>query len=212
MERARAAFTATTVAEGLMQQGMKVLLLVDSLTRFARAQREIGLAAGEPPGRMGFPSSVYTMLPRLIERAGKTESGSITAVYTILVDGEINSDPIAEEARSLLDGHIILSRKLAERGHYPAIDILASLSRVMSNIVDSAQQRSAHRFRQLLSKYQELELLISLNEFQAGVDPLADAAIASQALLLDFLQQDTRSANDWQATREQLDAITNANS
>lgn len=204
MERARAAFTATTIAEGWARSGRSVLLLIDSLTRFARAQREIGLAAGEPPGRLGFPPSVYALLPRLIERAGKTEHGSISAVYTVLVEGETTSDPIADEARSLLDGHILLSRKLAERGHYPAIDVMTSLSRVMSNIVASPQKRAASRFRELLGKYQELELLISLGEYQPGNDALSDAAVRLYPELLDFLRQDTSTGTPWMDTQENL--------
>ena len=210
MERARAAFTATTIAEGWARSGRRVLLLIDSLTRFARAQREIGLAAGEPPGRLGFPPSVYAMLPRLIERAGKTEQGSISAMYTVLVEGETTSDPIADEARSLLDGHILLSRKLAERGHYPAIDVLTSLSRVMSNIVASPQKRAASRFRELLGKYQDLELLISLGEYQPGSDALSDEAVRLYPELLKFLQQDTSSSASWSDTQDNLYDLGNA--
>lgn len=192
MERARAAFTATAIAEGFRARGKHVLLLVDSLTRFARAQREIGLAAGEPPARGGFTPSVYTMLPRLIERAGATSSGSITAFYTVLVDGDAASDPIGDEAKSLLDGHIVLSRKLAEQGHYPAIDVLASISRTMGNVVASPHSKAAFRFRELMSRYQEMELLIRLGEYKQGTDALADAAIALRPGQLNFLRQDTR--------------------
>ncbi|MEN3296548.1 MAG: synthase in type secretion protein [Burkholderiales bacterium] len=191
MERARAAFTATAIAEALRARGKKVLLLVDSLTRFARAQREIGLAAGEPPARGGFTPSVYTMLPRLIERAGGTPEGSITAMYTVLVDGENPSDPIGDEAKSLLDGHILLTRKLAEQGHYPAIDILASISRVMSNVVTAEHRRAASHFRELLARYQEIELLIRLGEYKSGFDPVADQAIKRRPEQMNFLRQDT---------------------
>lgn len=192
MERARAAFTATAIAEAFRARGKNVLLLVDSLTRFARAQREIGLAAGEPPARGGFTPSVYTMLPRLIERAGNLKSGAITAMYTVLVDGESTSDPIGDEARSLLDGHIYLSKKLAEQGHYPAIDILASISRIMSNVTSREQRQAASRFRELLARYQEMELLIRLGEYKAGNDPVADAAVNLRPEQLNFLRQDTR--------------------
>lgn len=204
MERARAAFTATAIAEAFRDRGQKVLLLVDSLTRFARAQREIGLAAGEPPARGGFTPSVYTMLPRLIERAGGTPQGSITAMYTVLVDGESSSDPIGDEAKSLLDGHILLTRKLAEQGHYPAIDVLASISRVMGNVTTREHRRAAQRFRELMARYQEMELLIRLGEYKAGADPVADRAVQLRSEQLAFLRQDTSAGNDYQAT---LDAL-----
>lgn len=192
MERARAAFTATAIAEAFRDRGKKVLLLIDSLTRFARAQREIGLAAGEPPARGGFTPSVYTMLPRLIERAGNSGEGSITAMYTVLVDGESTSDPIGDEAKSLLDGHILLSRKLAEQGHYPAIDVLSSISRVMSNVVGDVQRKAAARFRELLNRYQEIELLVRLGEYKMGTDTQIDKSIQLRPAQLDFLRQDTR--------------------
>lgn len=204
MERARAAFTATAIAEAFRARGKNVLLLVDSLTRFARAQREIGLAAGEPPARGGFTPSVYTMLPRLIERAGNLHTGSITAMYTVLVDGDSVSDPIGDEARSLLDGHVVLSRKLAEQGHYPAIDVLASISRVMSNVTTPDQRRAASRFRELLARYQEMELLIRLGEYKAGNDPLADAAVDLRPEQLGFLRQDTRDQSMFEDTVGQL--------
>lgn len=207
MERSRAAFTATAIAEGFREQGKKVLLLVDSLTRFARAQREIGLAAGEPPARGGFTPSVYTMLPRLIERAGCTREGSITAMYTVLVDGESNSDPIGDEAKSLLDGHILLTRKLAETGHYPAIDVLTSISRVMGNVTSSEHRNAATQFRGLLARYQEMELLIRLGEYKAGVDPVADRAVNARSDQLEFLRQDTRKSFDFQNTVDQLQGI-----
>lgn len=204
MERARAAFTATAIAEALRARGKNVLLLVDSLTRFARAQREIGLAAGEPPARGGFTPSVYTMLPRLIERAGRVTNGSITAMYTVLAEGDGSSDPIGEEARSLLDGHIVLSRKLAEQAHFPAIDVLASLSRVMSNIAKREQRQAAARFRAMMTRYQEMELLIRLGEYKTGGDPLADEAVAARPQQIEFLRQDTRQIADFDGTIEQL--------
>ncbi|MGZ5801333.1 MAG: FliI/YscN family ATPase [Burkholderiaceae bacterium] len=204
MERSRAAFTATAIAEAFRARGKRVLLLIDSLTRFARAQREIGLAAGEPPARGGYTPSVYTMLPRLIERAGNTPEGSITAMYTVLVDGEAASDPIGDEAKSLLDGHILLTRKLAEQGHYPAIDVLASISRVMSNVTTPEQRKSSSHFRELMARYQEMELLIRLGEYKAGTDPLADRAVKLRTAQLDFLRQDTRMAVPFSQT---LDAL-----
>lgn len=208
MERARAAFTATAIAEAFRKRGKNVLLLIDSLTRFARAQREIGLAAGEPPARGGFTPSVYTMLPRLIERAGNTPEGSITAMYTVLVDGEQTSDPIGDEAKSLLDGHIVLTRKLAEQGHYPAIDVLPSISRVMSNITDPEQRKTAAHFRELLARYQEMELLIRLGEYKPGSDPVADRAVELRQDQMRFLRQDTRSPSPFQETLSQLKALS----
>lgn len=205
MERSRAGFTATAIAEAFRDQGKKVLLLVDSLTRFARAQREIGLAAGEPPAKGGFPPSVYTMLPRLIERAGKTYKGSITAIYTILMEGDsITSDPIADEAKSLLDGHIVLSRKLAEKGHYPAIDILMSLSRTMVNVVSEEQTMVARRTRGLLANYKELELLIRLGEYQSGNDDESDEAVERSPKIMQYLQQSTREIVPLKDAVEQL--------
>jgi type III secretion protein N (ATPase) len=207
MERARAAFTATAIAEGFRARGKKVLLLIDSLTRFARAQREIGLAAGEPPARGGFTPSVYTMLPRLIERAGSTPHGSITAMYTVLVDGENASDPIGDEAKSLLDGHILLSKKLAEQGHYPAIDVLASISRIMGNVTTREHRKAANRFRELMARYQEMELLIRLGEYKAGTDPVADRAVQLRPEQLNFLRQDTSTPFDFQQALDKLQAL-----
>ncbi|MDY7572706.1 FliI/YscN family ATPase [Actimicrobium sp. CCI2.3] len=207
MERSRAAFSATAIAEAFRSRGKNVLLLIDSLTRFARAQREIGLAAGEPPARGGFTPSVYTMLPRLIERAGNTMEGSITAMYTVLVDGETTSDPIGDEARSLLDGHIVLTKKLAEQGHYPAIDVLASISRVMSNVATSQQRKSASRFRELMARYDEMELLIRLGEYKPGGDPVADVAVRLRPEQLKFLRQDTRHLTPFDQMLKQLDVL-----
>ena len=177
MERLKAAYVATAIAEYFRDQDLKVLLMMDSVTRFARAQREIGLAAGEPPTRRGFPPSVFAALPQLMERAGRSETGSITALYTVLVEGDDMTEPVADETRSILDGHIILSRKLAEGNHYPAVDVLASVSRVMNNIVDEEHLRVAGRMRELLAKYREIELLIRIGEYKQGSDPAADEAI-----------------------------------
>src|SRR5471032_1482838 len=162
MERARAAFTATAIAEGFRRKGKRVLLLIDSLTRFARAQREIGLAAGEPLGRGGLPPSVYSLMPRLVERAGLTRDGVITAIYTVLTEQDSMNDPVADEVRSLLDGHIVLSRKLAERGHYPAIDVPASISRILSNVTGREHQQANNRLRRLMAAYRQVEMLLRL--------------------------------------------------
>ena len=176
MERLKAAHVATAIAEYFRDRGLKVLLMMDSVTRFARAQREIGLAAGEPPTRRGFPPSVFAALPQLMERAGRSETGSITALYTVLVEGDDMTEPVADETRSILDGHIILSRHLAEANHYPAVDVLASVSRVMNNIVDEEHLQVAGRVRELLAKYREIELLIKVGEYKQGSDPVADEA------------------------------------
>lgn len=210
MERARAASTATAIAEGFRAQGKRVLLLIDSLTRFARAQREIGLAAGEPPGRGGFPPSVYTMLPRLVERAGNMEgAGSITALYTVLIEGDvIAGDPVADEVRSLLDGHIILSRKLAEKNHYPAIDVLGSISRTMTNVTERPHIQAAGKLRNLMSAYKEVEMLIRLGEYEQGHDPVTDAAVALQGDINRFLQQEMHDPTHYDETLHVLQQLS----
>ena len=189
MERIKSAYVATTIAEHFRDQGKKVLLLVDSLTRFARAQREIGLASGEPPTRRSYPPSIFSMLPQLLERAGQGRSGSITAVYSVLTEGDEENDPIAEEVRSILDGHIVLSRKLAAANRYPAIDVLASISRVMPLVASREHRAAAAHFRSLLAKYQEMELLVQIGEYKPGSDALADEAIEARPAMLDFLSQ-----------------------
>lgn len=190
IERVRSAFTATSIAEYLRDQGKSVLLVVDSLTRLARAQREIGLMAGEPTTQTGFTPSVYTVLPELIERSGCTENGSITAVYTVLLEGEnIEDDPIASEAKSLLDGHIVLSPKLVQRNHFPAIDVLKSLSRVMDHVVNDQTRKFAALTRRAYSLYQDVELLIRLNEYKTGADLLVDEAVRVKPLLDNWCQQ-----------------------
>ena len=208
MERARAALTATALAEGFRRKGQRVLLLIDSLTRFARAQRKIGLAAGEPVGRGGLPPSVYSMLPRLVERAGLTRDGVITAIYTVLIEQDSMSDPVADEVRSLLDGHIVLSRKLAERGHYPAIDVLGSLSRTLSNVAAPEHVQNALSLRRLLSAHQQIELMLKLGEYQAGNDELTDLAVDSRQQVDAFLRQDLREPASFQATLEHLSELT----
>jgi type III secretion protein N (ATPase) len=208
MERARAAFTATAIAEAFRKRGMKVLLLIDSLTRFARAQREIGLAAGEPLGRGGLPPSVYTLLPQLVERAGMSENGSITAIYTVLIEQDSMNDPVADEVRSLLDGHIVLSRKLAERGHYPAIDVPASISRILSNVTGREHQQANNRLRRLMASYRQVEMLLRLGEYQPGADPVTDCAVQLNDAINDFLRQDLREPVPLETTLELLMHIT----
>jgi len=208
MERARAAFTATAIAEAYRQRGMKVLLLIDSLTRFARAQREIGIAAGEPIGRGGLPPSVYTLLPQLVERAGMSENGSITAIYTVLIEADSMNDPVADEVRSLLDGHIVLSRKLAERGHYPAIDVSASISRILGNVTSREHVQANNRLRQLMAAYKQVEMLLRLGEYQAGADPVTDLAVQLNDSINRFLRQDLRGPVALEETLAQLNHIT----
>ena len=189
MERLKASYVATAIAEYFRDQGQKVLLLMDSVTRFGRALREIGLASGEPPARRGFPPSVFSSLPRLMERAGNSDRGSITALYTVLVEGDDMTEPIADETRSILDGHIILSRALGAANHYPAVDVLASVSRCMGAVVSKEHNALANRFRQLLAKYRDVELLVQIGEFKKGQDALADEAIAKREALNSFLKQ-----------------------
>ncbi|MEE9350885.1 MAG: FliI/YscN family ATPase, partial [Thiotrichaceae bacterium] len=207
IERLKAAYVATAVAEYFRDQGKNVLLLMDSITRFARAQREIGLAAGEAPARRGFPPSVFAELPKLVERAGCNDKGSITAFYTVLVEGDDMSEPVADEIRSLLDGHIVLSRKLASKNHYPAIDVLDSLSRVMPSLVSLEHSQMAAKINELLAKYQEIEFLIRVGEYTKGADPLADEAVAKVDAINTFLQQASKESVDPKQTLEQLKQI-----
>ncbi|MDA5490893.1 EscN/YscN/HrcN family type III secretion system ATPase [Yersinia kristensenii] len=190
LERLKGLYTATTVAEYFRERGLKVLLMADSLTRHARAAREIGLAAGEPPVMGSFPTSVFATLPRLLERAGNSERGSITAFYTVLVEGDDMNEPIADEVRSLLDGHIVLSRQLAGAGHYPAIDIAASVSRIMPQIVSVEHRALAQKLRHLQACYQEIELLVRVGEYQQGQDLQADEALQRYPAICAFLQQE----------------------
>ena len=189
MERVKSAYVATTIAEYFRDQGARVLLLVDSLTRFARAQREIGLASGEPPTRRSYPPSIFSMLPQLLERAGQGAAGSISAIYSVLTEGDDENDPIAEEVRSILDGHVVLSRKHAAMGQFPAIDVAASVSRVMPQVASRRHLEAASDFRLLMAKYQELELLIQIGEYREGADPQGDRAVQARAAMRDFLSQ-----------------------
>ena len=191
MERAKAAYVATAIAEYFRDEGKKVLFLMDSVTRFARAQREIGLAAGEPPTRRGFPPSVFANLPKLMERVGMNDKGSITALYTVLVEGDDMTEPVADETRSILDGHIILSRQLAASNHYPAIDILASTSRVMNAVTEPAHKEAAGYVRELMAKYADVELLLKIGEYKQGGDAKTDEAIRKHEAIIRFLQQQT---------------------
>ncbi len=187
--RIRAALAATTIAEHFCAQGRHVLLVVDSLTRLAMAQREIGLAAGEPPTAKGYTPSVFSMLARLVERAGQFQHGSITAYYTVLMEGDDQQDPLVDAVRSLLDGHVILDRQLGSQGHYPAINILDSLSRLMPAVTTPEHRQRVQRVRQLLAAYHRSEDLVRVGAYQPGADPLLDEALAALPALNAFLQQ-----------------------
>ncbi len=210
VERVRAAYAATAIAEGFRSEGKQVLLLMDSVTRFARALREIGLSVGEPAVRRGYPPSVFAELPRLFERSGNDNQGSITAFYTVLAEDEDGADPIVEEVRSILDGHIILSRQLAQSGHYPAIDVLASASRVFNTITTAEHQDSAARLRALMAEYTKIEFLIQVGEYKEGADPLADEAIRKRLDIQALLQQHVDEAISLEDSIDQLMSIANA--
>jgi len=207
--RMHGAMLATSIAEYFRDQGKQVLLLMDSLTRFAQAQREIALAIGEPPATKGYPPSVFAKLPQLVERAGNGDvgGGSITAFYTVLTEGDDQQDPIADAARAILDGHVVLSRQLAESGHYPAIDIEASISRAMHEIADPTQIKAARRFKQIYSTYQQSRDLISVGAYQKGSDARIDEAIAYHPRLMNFLQQDMREAVPLKRSVDELRAL-----
>lgn len=207
MERLKAAYTATTIAEYFRDQQKSVLLMMDSVTRFGRAQREIGLAAGEPPTRRGFPPSVFSSLPRMMERAGNSEKGSITALYTVLVEGDDMTEPIADETRSILDGHIVLSRKLASGNHYPAIDVLSSVSRVMNAIVSKEHKQAAQKLRKILAKYAEVELLVQIGEYKQGSDKDADDALSRIQAVNTFLRQGLDEKSSFEETLQALSAV-----
>ena len=200
MERLKAAYSATAIAEYFRAQGKRVLMLMDSVTRFGRALREIGLAAGEPPTRRGFPPSVFSSLPKLMERAGNSDRGSITALYTVLVEGDDMTEPIADETRSILDGHIVLSRKLAAANHYPAIDVQASVSRVMNSIISKEHKAAAQKVRKVLAKYSELEILVQIGEYEKGSDKEADDALARIDSVNRFLRQGMDETSTFEQT------------
>ncbi|MDD2686433.1 MAG: flagellar protein export ATPase FliI [Gallionella sp.] len=207
--RLQGAAYATTIAEYFRDQGKHVLLIMDSLTRYAMAQREIALAVGEPPATKGYPPSVFAKLPQLVERAGNgmDNGGSITAFYTVLTEGDDQQDPIADSARAILDGHIVLSRRLVEQGHYPAIDIEASISRVMSHIVTPEHLAAVQRFKQMYAHYQRNRDLINVGAYVHGSDPLLDEAIRIYPLMEHFLKQGMQQRESYQSSIEQLSAL-----
>ena len=207
LERKKAAMTATAIAEYFRDQGKDVLLMMDSLTRFSMAQREIGLASGEPPVSRGYPPSVYAEMPKLLERAGRAAKGSITGLYTVLVDGDDFNEPITDTARSILDGHIVLSRKLGHKNHYPAIDVLASISRCMSAIATKPHKAAAGKLRNVLATYNEAEDLINIGAYKRGSNPNIDYAMEKIDAVNGFLCQDVDEKMSLEETLERLQAL-----
>ena len=201
--RIKAAFTATTIAEYFRDRGNNVMLMMDSVTRFAMAQREVGLAIGEPPATRGYTPSVFALLPKLLERSGNNPNGSITGLYTVLVDGDDMNEPIADAVRSILDGHVVLSRDLAHAGHYPAIDVLQSVSRLVGEVTTPDVRAAGQEVRRLLAAYREKEDLIAIGAYQHGADPVTDVAIAKRDPINGFLRQAVTDAS----TAEEADAL-----
>ncbi len=204
LERNKAAKTATAIAEYFRDQGKDVLLMMDSLTRFSMAQREIGLASGEPPVTRGYPPSVYSEMPKLLERAGRSSKGSITGLYTVLVDGDDFNEPITDTARSILDGHIMLNRRLAHKNHYPAIDVLQSISRCMSQIATKDHRQAAGKLKNVLATYNEAEDLINIGAYKHGSNPDIDYAIRMNKAVNEYLCQDVEEKVDFEESVEQL--------
>jgi FliI/YscN family ATPase len=202
--RIRAAFVALAVAEYFRDQGADVLLVMDSVTRLAMAQREIGLAAGEPPSQKGYTPSVFNLLPKIFERAGRFRKGSITGFFTVLVEGDDFNEPICDAVRAILDGHIILSRELGAAGHYPAIDVLQSVSRLAPRLYSPEQRDAALKIRDAMATHQRAEDLINLGAYASGANPKLDAAIRLRPQLLDFLKQDNASHTPFDETMAQM--------
>jgi flagellum-specific ATP synthase len=206
VERLRAAFVATRIAESFRDQGEDVVLMMDSLTRIAMAQREVGLAAGEPPATRGYPPSVFALLPQLLERAGASADGSITGLYTVLVEGDDLQDPVADTARSILDGHVVLSRRLATAGHFPSIDVLESVSRVSGSVTSPEQQSNAIQLRRLLAAHRDVRELVEIGAYVAGADADADTALARMPQINSFLRQSLHESAElpdtWSALHE----------
>lgn len=210
IERVKAGFVAATIAEYFRDKGKDVLFMMDSITRFAQAQREVGLAAGEPPASKGYCPSVFSLLPRLLERLGCNDKGSITGIITVLAEGDDLSDPVADSARSLLDGHIVLSRKLADRGHYPAIDVLQSVSRLMNTVVSEEHKKAAVKFKEIYATYNDAEDLISIGAFSPGSNKRIDGSVALIDRIQDFLVQSIRERSSYEETASQVVEIADA--
>jgi flagellum-specific ATP synthase len=210
IQRVKAAFVAVTIAEYFRDKAKNVLFLMDSLTRFAQAQREIGLAAGEPPATKGYCPSVFSLMPRLVERLGRAEKGSITGIITVLVENDDLADPVADSARSLLDGHVVLSRRLAERGHYPAVDILQSVSRLMPAVVSAQHKTAAQKLREIYAIYMDAADLINIGAFSPGSNRRIDGAVTLIDRINNFLVQPIRERTSYETTIEQLITITQA--
>ncbi len=208
--RIRAAFTATRIAEWFRDRGMDVVLMMDSLTRFAMAQREVGLSAGEPPATRGYPPSVFSQLPKLLERAGAAETGSITGLYTVLVEGDDMNEPIADAARSILDGHIVLSRRLATAGHFPSIEVLDSISRVEPAITTPERRSHARELRRLMAAHRDARDLIEIGAYVRGANPLVDRAVALQDVIDAFLRQDVAETVPAEASWGDLQLLVEA--
>ncbi|KAF0244330.1 MAG: type III secretion system ATPase [Planctomycetota bacterium] len=208
--RSRAPFVATAIAEFFRDQGKDVLLLMDSITRMANSQREIGISAGEPPATRGYPPSVFSTMPKLLERAGRSASGSITGIYSVLVEGDDINEPVADAARGILDGHIWLSRALAQRGHFPALDVLASISRLMFEVATPEHRAAADRIRALLAAHQGAEDLIAVGAYQKGASPEVDRAIASMDRINGFLRQQLTEQSSLESTVAALREIGGA--
>lgn len=208
--RMKGAYVATTIAEYFRELGLDVMLMMDSVTRFAMAQREVGLTVGEPPTTKGYTPSVFALLPKLLERAGTTDKGSITGLYTVLVDGDDMTEPIADAVRSILDGHIVLSRKLANKGQYPAIDTLQSVSRVMTDIIDRDHYQRAMKFNEILATYREAEDLINIGAYAKGSNPQIDHALSKINQLRSFLKQDVFEQAKYDQSVERLNQIIEA--
>src|SRR6202034_1134803 len=208
--RIQAAFTATAIAEHFRDQGRDVMLMMDSVTRFAMAQREVGVAIAEPPATRGYTPSVFALLPRLLERAGTSDRGSITGLYTVLVDGDDMNEPIADAVRSILDGHVVLPRSLAHAGHYQAIDVLGSFSRLIGEIVSPEVQQAGQRLRAALAVLHEKEDLVSIGAYQPGSDPALDVALSHRPQIERFLRQPVHERSDPQQTDARLLELGNS--
>ncbi len=205
--RIRAALMATAIAEDFRDAGLNTILMMDSVTRLAQAQREVGLSVGEPPATKGYTPSVFTMLPRVLERSGTGVTGSTTGIYTVLVDGDDMNEPVADAVRGILDGHVVLSRKLAHAGQFPAIDVLQSVSRVMTEVTAPEHQRAARRFRTLLSAYKDAEDLINIGAYQSGSNPLVDESIKKIGAMKKYLGQDVHETSDLESAIQALQAL-----